>query len=71
MDAALDAERLEMQFVVFHFDLAHLFLELLVFQTVLGCIALDGHGGRVGFGFGLDRLCGRCWSGHVYEDESM
>lgn len=61
LDVAFDAERLEVELVVLDFDFADLLFELLVFETVLGCIALDGDGGRVRFGFGLDRLGG--WSG--------
>ena len=53
-----------MKLVVFDLNLAHLLLELLVLETVLGGIALDRDGGRVGFGFGLDRLRRRGRSRH-------
>lgn len=59
MNVAFDAKGFEMKFVVFYFDLTHLLFQLLVLETVFGCIALDGDGGGVGFGFGFDGLgCG-------------
>lgn len=64
LTSAFDKERPVVELVVFELDLAHLSLEFLVLETVLGRVALNGDGGRVGFGFGLDRLRGRFWWRH-------
>lgn len=61
LDVALDTEGFEVEFVVFDFDLAYFFLELLILETILCGVTLDGDCRGVGLGFGLHRLGGRGW----------